>query len=119
MQAAEAPIQPVVAAPEPTGAAKMVETMKELSNTFKDAVDNLAHNVPEPVSKVLHPITAALHPHSVAPVPAPAGADTEVHIDEVDQVSILLSASAPSNLAAHAFAKSDGGDAVKHAATRT
>ncbi|KAL3148036.1 hypothetical protein ABBQ38_014326 [Trebouxia sp. C0009 RCD-2024] len=85
--AAEAPIQPVVAAPEPTGTAKMMETMKELSHTFKDAVDNLAHNVPEPVSKVLHPITAALHPHSVAPAPAPAGADTEVHVDEVDQAA--------------------------------
>lgn len=80
------PIQPVVQ-PEPTGAAKVVETMKDLSHTFKDTVSNLAHNIPEPVSKVLNPITAALHPHSVAPAPAPAGADTEVHVDEVDQVS--------------------------------
>lgn len=90
MQAVEAPIQPVVAQPEPTGTAKMMESMKELSHTFKDAVDNLAHNVPEPVSKVLHPITAALHPHSVAPAPAPAGADTEVHVDEVDQVTMYV-----------------------------
>ena len=76
--------QPVA---EPTGAAKMLETMKDLSHTFKDTVDNLAHNIPEPVSKVLHPITAALHPHSVAPAPAPAGADNEVHVDDIDQVS--------------------------------
>ena len=80
------PIQPVIQ-PEPTGAAKVVETVKDLSHTLQETVSNLAHNIPEPVSKVLHPITAALHPHSVAPAPAPAGADTEVHVDEVDQVS--------------------------------
>lgn len=80
------PIQPVVA-PEATGSAKIVETMKDLSHTFKDSMTNLAHNIPEPVSKVLNPITAALHPHSVAPAPAPAGADTEVHVDEIDKVS--------------------------------
>ena len=82
------PIQPV-AAPELTGSAKIVETMKDLSHTFKDSITNLAHNIPEPVSQVLNPITAALHPHSVAPAPTPAGADTEVHVDEIDQVSRL------------------------------
>lgn len=89
MQAEEAALNPPIqpAQPEPTGAAKVVETVKDLSHTLKDTVSNLAHNIPEPVSKVLNPITAALHPHSVAPAPAPAGADTEVHVDEVDQVS--------------------------------
>ena len=56
-------------------------------HTIKDSVSNLAHNIPEPVSKVLNPITAALHPHTVADAPAPAGADTEVHVDEIDPVS--------------------------------
>ena len=56
-------------------------------HTFKDSVNNLAHNIPEPLSQVLHPITAALHPTTMAQAPAPAGADTEVHVDEVDPVS--------------------------------
>lgn len=55
-------------------------------HTIKDSVSNLAHNVPEPLSHVLDPITAALHPTTVAQAPAPAGADTEVHVDEVDPV---------------------------------
>lgn len=62
--------------------------MKDLGHTIKDSVNNLAHNIPEPMSKVLQPITAALHPHSAAPAPAPVGADTEVHVDEIDKVRI-------------------------------
>ena len=90
MQAEEVALQPPVqpaAEPEPTGTAKIVDTMKELGHTFKESMNNIAHNIPEPVSKVLNPITAALHPHSVAPAPSPAGADTEVHVDEIDKVS--------------------------------
>jgi len=74
--------------PELSGTEKFVDTMKDLGHTIKDSVNNLAHNIPEPMSKVLQPITAALHPHSVAPAPAPAGADTEVHVDEIDKVGI-------------------------------
>lgn len=55
-------------------------------HTIKDSMNNLAHNIPEPLSQVLQPITAALHPTTVVQAPAPAGADTEVHVDEVDPV---------------------------------
>ncbi|KAL0034721.1 hypothetical protein WJX77_003856 [Trebouxia sp. C0004] len=71
--------------PELSGTEKFVDTMKDLGHTIKDSVNNLAHNIPEPMSKVLQPITAALHPHSALPASAPTGADTEVHVDEIDK----------------------------------
>ena len=89
-EAARNPPPVVEIEPELSGTEKFVDTMKDLGHTIKDSVHNLAHNIPEPVSKVLQPITAALHPHSVAPAPAPVGVDTEVHVDEIDKVSILL-----------------------------
>ncbi len=93
MQAEEAARNPppvVEIEPELSGTEKFVDTMKDLGNTIKDSVNNLAHNIPEPMSKVLQPITAALHPHSAAPAPAPVGADTEVHVDEIDKVRVWL-----------------------------
>lgn len=93
MQAEEAARNPPPAAdmePELSGTARLLDTVKELGHTIKDSANNLAHNIPEPVSKVLQPITSALHPTSVAPAPAPAGADTEVHVDEIDKVTSAI-----------------------------
>jgi len=87
-EAARNPPPVVEIEPEISGTEKFVDTMKDLGHTIKDSVNNLAHNIPEPMSKVLQPITAALHPHSAAPAPAPVGADTEVHVDEIDKVRI-------------------------------
>ena len=85
-EAARNPPPPVEIEPELSGTARLLDTMKELGHTLKDSANNLAHNIPEPVSKVLQPITAALNPTNAAP--APASADTEVHIDEIGMVRL-------------------------------
>ena len=93
LQAEEALRNPVVVEiePEMSGTERFVDTMKDLSHTVRDTMKNLAHNIPEPVSKVLEPITAALHPNRAAvAAPTPAGADTEVHVDEIDKVESVV-----------------------------